>query len=487
VKPPALGPIDLADRRTMSIVLLVIVLLTVLVIHNLRRSATGRRIAAVRSSSTAAATSTVSPTGAKLAVFAISAAIAAVGGVMLATLQGNVTGTSKVTVDGLLWLATVVLFGIRRPGAAVVAGVVGAIFPEILRGGIHIGFISWHGTTAPEIPSILFGLGAVTLARSPDGILADMAEKRYKKRLARAARATEGAASVDRVGELTAQEESDIAHDVREHAGSLIAQGIVGVNNVDVAAAVSERAKDAALVISDLVAGYGQVEVLHSVDLSLIPGQIVGMFGANGSGKSTLVSACSGALPPTSGTIRWGSDDVTTLATRHRAGRGLLVAPESRGIFPGLTVEENLRLTLPERAEREKVYDRFPLLRNRRGVVAGNLSGGEQQILTLAPFMARPPKVLVADEPTLGLAPLMVEQIMQIFTELRDLGVALLLVEEKTAAVLPVADWVAVLELGHIVWQGPAAATDHAKLNAAYFGDAAASAPTQTAPVSVVN
>jgi ABC-type branched-subunit amino acid transport system ATPase component len=95
--------------------------------------------------------------------------------------------------------------------------------------------------------------------------------------------------------------------------------------------------------------------------------------------------------------------------------------------------------------------------------------------------------VLIADEPTLGLAPLMVEQIMQIFTELRDLGVALLLVEEKTAAVLPVADWVAVLELGHIVWQGPAAATDHAKLTAAYFGDAAASEPTQTAPVSVVN
>jgi ABC-type branched-subunit amino acid transport system ATPase component len=292
---------------------------------------------------------------------------------------------------------------------------------------------------------------------------------------------------VDRVGELTAQEESDIARDVREHAGSLIARGIVGVNNVDVAAAVSERAKDAALVVSDLVAGYGQVEVLHGVDLSLSPGQIVGMFGANGSGKSTLVSACSGALPTASGTIRWGSDDVTTLATRHRAGRGLLVAPESRGIFPGLTVEENLRLTLPERAERDKVYERFPLLGNRRGVVAGNLSGGEQQILTLAPFMARPPKVLIADEPTLGLAPLMVEQIMQIFTELRDLGVALLLVEEKTAAVLPVADWVAVLELGHIVWQGPAAATDHAKLTAAYFGDAAASEPTQTAPVSVVN
>jgi ABC-type branched-subunit amino acid transport system ATPase component len=164
----------------------------------------------------------------------------------------------------------------------------------------------------------------------------------------------------------------------------------------------------------------------------------------------------------------------------------LLVAPESRGIFPGLTVEENLRVSLPDRAARETVYERFPVLRERRRIVAGNLSGGEQQILTLAPFVAQPPKVLIADEPTLGLAPMMVEQIMQIFVDLRDLGAAILLVEEKTAAVLPIADWVAVLALGHIVWQGPADATDHDKLSAAYFGDVIAEQPAHPAAVSVV-
>jgi ABC-type branched-subunit amino acid transport system ATPase component/branched-subunit amino acid ABC-type transport system permease component len=487
VSPPALGPINLADRRSMAIVLLGIVLVTVLVIHNLNKSSTGRRVTAVRSSSVAAATSTISPVGAKLVVFAISAAIAAVGGVMLASLQGNVTGTSKVTVDGLLWLAAVVLFGIRRPGPAVVAGIVSAVFPEILRGGIHLGSFGWHGTTSVEIPGILFGLGAVTLARSPDGIFADMAEKRYKKRLARAALTGDGPQTADSVDQVTAQEDADIARDVSEYAGALLARGILGVNDVDVASAVSSRAADAALEVSGLVVGYDQVQVLHGVDLTLVPGQIVGLFGANGSGKSTLVATCAGSLQPTSGTVRWNGDDVTTLATRQRADLGLLVAPESRGIFPGLTVEENLRVSLPDPKSREKVYERFPVLGERRRVPAGNLSGGEQQILTLAPFRAQPPKVLIADEPTLGLAPMVVEQIMQIFMELRELGVAILLVEEKTAAVLPVADWVAVLELGHIMWQGPAAATDHDKLSAAYFGEAGSEErPKPPAPVSTV-
>jgi ABC-type branched-subunit amino acid transport system ATPase component/branched-subunit amino acid ABC-type transport system permease component len=482
VTPPSLGPIHLTDRRTMAIALLVIVLIVVLIIHNLRRSATGRRITAVRSSSIAAATSTISPTGAKLVVFAISAAIAAIGGVMLASLQGNVTGTSKVTTDGLLWLATVVLFGIRRPGAAVVAGIVSAVFPEILRGGIHIGSFGWHGTTSVEIPAILFGLGAVTLARSPDGILADMAEKRYRKRLARAEKAA-GTKSLDHVDQLAAMEESEIARDVSAHAGALIAEGVVAK---DVEAAAAQRAEQAVLELSGLVVGYDEVQVLHGIDLGLVPGQIVGMFGANGSGKSTLVSTCAGVLEPTAGTVRWNSEDVTTLHTRRRASRGLLVAPESRGVFPGLTVEENLRINLPDRAARETVYERFPVLRERRRVPAGNLSGGEQQILTLAPFMANPPKVLIADEPTLGLAPLMVEQIMQIFADLRDLGVAILLVEEKTSAVLPVADWVAVLELGHIVWQGPASATDHDKLSAAYFGQIDAPETMHRAPIPAV-
>jgi ABC-type branched-subunit amino acid transport system ATPase component len=143
--------------------------------------------------------------------------------------------------------------------------------------------------------------------------------------------------------------------------------------------------------------------------------------------------------------------------------------PESRGIFPGLSVEENLQLTLkPELVE--QAYGRFPILGQRRKLVAGNLSGGEQQMLTLASILVDPPKVLIADEPTLGLAPLVVDEVLGVFTELRDLGVCLLLVEEKAERVIDMADQVAILELGRLVWFGPSADLDRLTLAESYLG-----------------
>jgi ABC-type branched-subunit amino acid transport system ATPase component len=158
------------------------------------------------------------------------------------------------------------------------------------------------------------------------------------------------------------------------------------------------------------------------------------------------------------------------MAAHQRAHRGVVLAPESRGIFPGLTVRENLQLWLPDQAKQEETYERFPILGERRNLPAGNLSGGEQQILTLAPLLASPPEVLIADEPSLGLAPLIVERIMQIFVELRDRGVALLLVEEKARDVLQIADSVAFLSLGLITWQGPRSDVNDAVLAEAYLG-----------------
>jgi ABC-type branched-subunit amino acid transport system ATPase component len=133
-------------------------------------------------------------------------------------------------------------------------------------------------------------------------------------------------------------------------------------------------------------------------------------------------------------------------------------------------VEENLALLLRDHDERKRAYERFPLLAERRRLPAGNLSGGEQQMLTLAPLLVRPPEVLVADEPTLGLAPMIVAEVMGVFRELRERGVALLLVEEKARDVLAVADRVALLELGHIVWQGRREDVDDDRLARAYLG-----------------
>jgi ABC-type branched-subunit amino acid transport system ATPase component len=145
-------------------------------------------------------------------------------------------------------------------------------------------------------------------------------------------------------------------------------------------------------------------------------------------------------------------------------------------------VSDNLLLQLPDPADRAKVYERFPALDQRRGQPAGNLSGGEQQMLTVAPLIVHPPRVLVVDEPTLGLAPLVVVELIRVFRELRDLGVTLLLTEEKAKAVLDLADQVALLELGRAVWSGPRSAVDHNDLVATYLGRSGSS--LATSPVS---
>jgi ABC-type branched-subunit amino acid transport system ATPase component len=204
----------------------------------------------------------------------------------------------------------------------------------------------------------------------------------------------------------------------------------------------------------------------------------VALLGPNGSGKSTLCSTISGLVAAQHGRVVLDGDDLLTVGPHRRARRGVLVAPEARGnfargIFPGLTVEDNLRVQLTDDDDLGRVYERFPILGTRRAIPAGNLSGGEQQMLTLAPLLVHPPKVLVADEPTLGLAPLVVAELMEVFSELRERGVAVLLVEEKTRGVLEIADRVVLLELGTVRWQGARSEVDEEQLAAAYVGDVA--------------
>jgi ABC-type branched-subunit amino acid transport system ATPase component len=223
-------------------------------------------------------------------------------------------------------------------------------------------------------------------------------------------------------------------------------------------------------VVRGVVAGYGDVEVLHGVTLALHPGTVVALLGANGAGKSTLCNVAAGAVAPSIGTVNLEGNDITEHAPYRRARDGVLLIPEARGIFPGLTVEENLTVLLRTDELRDKAYDRFPILRERRKLTAGLLSGGEQQMLGLAPALADPPKVLIADEPTLGLAPLAANAVISAITELRDRGCAVLLVEEHAQNALEVADELAFMELGTIVWSGPRAEANMELLAGAYLG-----------------
>ncbi|MGP3919483.1 ABC transporter permease subunit [Nonomuraea sp. 10N515B] len=456
---PALGFgfADTSDPRVLVVVLLVLIGFVALLVRNLERSASGRAILAVRSAPAAATTSGLSAPRTKIMLFVLASAIAGLGGVLFAVAKGSITATDLPAFAGFVWLAVVVLQGVRRIGGAVLGGLIAVVTPELL---------STWGLSA-HVGAILFGLGGMILAKHPDGVLAQMAELRHRRRTkATAARPrTEAVVSAAADGATVVSAAADGATVV-----SAAADGATVVSAVADRATSVPVAADGArslLVLDGVVAGYQDCTVLRGVDLAVRPGEVVALLGANGAGKSTTCAAAAGDLPIAAGRILLAGEDVTAWPAHRRARAGILLAPEGRGVFPGLTVEENLRTWLPDP---EPVYDRLPQLAERRGVLAGALSGGEQQLLTLAPALVRPPRVLIADEPSLGLAPLVVRQIFEVFAELRERGVALLLVEEKATEALAIADRVAFMQLGRVTWAGPRSEVDSERLAAAYLG-----------------
>jgi ABC-type branched-subunit amino acid transport system ATPase component len=436
----------------MIVFLSLVLALVTWMIWNLGGSSSGRSITAVRNSEPASVTSGLSIPRTKLAVFAVSAGVAGFGGVLFATNNGSISDGTFVTQTGLAWLAAVVLFGIRKPQGAILAGLVTACSSTIFTGGWHPAFLPtflhWDGldsSISTYVSNILFGLGAIQLAREPDGILAITARQNRERRDRRRGRsaATADAPAGPAPAEPTA---------VRAPETELVPSG------------------GAALQLVSVSSGYGPVEVLRDVSLTVRPGRITAVLGPNGAGKSTLCATIAGLVPATAGSVVQGGRDVTVVRTPRRAKGGIVLAPEARGVFPQLTVRENLTVWLPDAADRERAFDRFPVLRTRQDTPAGSLSGGEQQMLTLAPLLVRPPDVLVADEPSLGLAPLIVEEILGVFTELRERGVALVLVEEKAKGVLEIADDVSFLSLGRVVWSGPKEEVDDDLLRHVYLG-----------------
>ncbi|MCB0970285.1 MAG: ATP-binding cassette domain-containing protein, partial [Acidimicrobiales bacterium] len=237
-------------------------------------------------------------------------------------------------------------------------------------------------------------------------------------------------------------------------------------------AAVSSSAATAgaALELRGIHAAYGEVEVLHGVDLVVPAGGAVAVVGANGAGKSTMCAVIGGTLAATAGTVSLAGADVTGEPAHLRARAGLLLAPEARGIFPGLTVDDNLRIRLRTDAARRAARERFPILGERGDQLAELLSGGEQQQLAMAVALADPPAVFVADEPSLGLAPMAAATVNEALAELREAGTALVLVEEQAGAAIELADEVVVLALGRVAWRGPADEVDLDALTATYLG-----------------
>ncbi|AMS39400.1 ABC transporter ATP-binding protein [Aminobacter sp. NyZ550] len=209
---------------------------------------------------------------------------------------------------------------------------------------------------------------------------------------------------------------------------------------------------NAALTISGLDCFYGEVQVLHGLDLELRKGEVLCLLGRNGAGKTTTLKAIMGLVPARAGSIRLGERVLTELPAHEVPKAGVAYVPQGRRLFAELTVAENIEIGLMTRkrgkAVRDSVLDLFPLLRDRLKQRSGTLSGGEQQMLAMARALCVEPEVLLLDEPTEGLMPSMIANIRETVARLRERDVSTILVEQRVDAVLPVADRVAFIENG---------------------------------------
>jgi branched-chain amino acid transport system ATP-binding protein len=233
------------------------------------------------------------------------------------------------------------------------------------------------------------------------------------------------------------------------------------------------------LEIEDLHAGYGKVTAVRGISLSVRPGSVTLVLGANGAGKTTTLRTVAGLHPPTSGEVRLDGDRITGLPAHKLVRKGVVLVPEGRRVFGPLTVQENLRLggytaAAKTEANLERVFEMFPILRERRTGAAGLLSGGEQQMLAFGRALMSEPRIMLLDEPSMGLAPTVVEQVAEHVRQMADSGIGILMVEQNAEVGLEVADEVVVVARGEVGYSGPAeTARSHASVLRAFLGEAA--------------
>ncbi|GLZ03701.1 ABC transporter ATP-binding protein [Actinomadura sp. NBRC 104412] len=230
------------------------------------------------------------------------------------------------------------------------------------------------------------------------------------------------------------------------------------------------------LEIEDVHVHYGKIAALKGITIEVGQGEIVSLIGANGAGKTTTLKTISGLRPLSAGRVRFDGKDISRMPGHRRVLAGIAQAPEGRGIFPGMSVEDNLLMGAYSRKgdfskDLKQVYELFPRLAERRTQPGGTMSGGEQQMLAIGRALMTEPKVLLLDEPSMGLAPMLVQQIFSIIAEINRRGTTVLLVEQNAQQALQLAHRAYVLETGSIVKSAPASELlDDPQVRAAYLG-----------------
>jgi branched-chain amino acid transport system ATP-binding protein len=242
-------------------------------------------------------------------------------------------------------------------------------------------------------------------------------------------------------------------------------------------APAAEAARETVLRLRGITSHYGRIQALHGIDLEVRQGQLVALVGANGAGKTTLLRTISGVQPASGGVVELFGHDITRMAPDKRVRQGICQVPEGRQVFGPMSIEDNLRLGAYTRNDSEiaqdleRMYALFPILKEKRLLPAGTLSGGQQQMLAMARALMARPKLLLLDEPSMGLAPLLVEEIFRVVRRLKSEGITIFLVEQNAQAALAIADIGYVIETGHTILSGPGQELlNNEQVKAAYLG-----------------
>lgn len=234
------------------------------------------------------------------------------------------------------------------------------------------------------------------------------------------------------------------------------------------------------LEFNHIVSAYGNIQALKDVSFNVEEGQIVSLIGANGAGKTTTMRTITGLLKPNKGQVIFNGEDITGLPAYQLVSKGISLVPEGRQIIESLTVSENLEMGAYQRSDKagikedtERVYEVFPILKEREDQLGGTLSGGQQQMLAIARSIMSKPKLLLLDEPSMGLAPLVVKEIFEIVKRINEQGTTVLLVEQNASKALAIADYAYVLETGKMAFEGPASEViSNPRVKEAYLGGA---------------
>jgi ABC-type branched-subunit amino acid transport system ATPase component/ABC-type branched-subunit amino acid transport system permease subunit len=437
----------LTNESDMYFLCLGVLIFAIVLVRGIRKARPGRAVIATRDNLRAAEAAGVPSTRVRLGAFAMSGVIAGVAGGLYVVILGGVGYQTFPTSDSILVFSMAVIGGLGSISGALCG----------------VALIEWLGIAFPEYQLVLTGFGMLVLLMFfPSGLAGAFEWIRDRVLLVVARRRGLSTSVWGDSGIDGAEPTESVEGTPDEPAG---AEPTVVAARYPAAAEVADSDADVLLRCHSVNAAYGSLQVLFGIDLEIKRGEMVALLGTNGAGKSSLLKTVTGLLPASSGSVRFAGAEISQVSTEQIARAGLTMMPGGRGIFPSLTVSDNLRVASwpirKDRAEAEaaraRAVELFPILVERADVAAGNLSGGEQQMLSLAMAFLVRPQLLCIDELSLGLAPTVVARLVEAVRDIHRQGTTVLIVEQSVNVALLVAEKATFLEKGTVRFSGASA------------------------------